>query len=86
MQWQLIWRRMKGKAKAALREKKIDLTKTGDGEAEVNELEEEYIAILSIIAAESIFRNPVSSHKFPFTEFCEGVNSNLKNPLFGRRG
>ena len=47
-----LWRRMKMKAKKVAREKKLNLQKTGGGQAEVEDLDEEIIAILSIISAD----------------------------------
>ncbi|XP_064622525.1 fibrinogen silencer-binding protein-like [Lineus longissimus] len=45
-----LWRRMKGKTKTVARDKKIDMAKTGGGAPEVDDLDEETVAILSIIA------------------------------------
>jgi hypothetical protein len=45
---------MKTKAKAVAREKKIDMTKTGGGLAEVNTVDDETWAILTIIAGDSV--------------------------------
>ncbi|XP_064595908.1 uncharacterized protein LOC135462614 [Liolophura sinensis] len=48
-----LWRRMKTKAKAMVRAKKIDLHKTGGGAADVGELGPEIMAILAIIGSGS---------------------------------
>lgn len=44
-----LWRRMKNKAKAIAREKRIDMSKTGGGLPEVNDVDDETWAILGII-------------------------------------
>uniref|UniRef100_UPI00358DF29C fibrinogen silencer-binding protein-like n=1 Tax=Myxine glutinosa TaxID=7769 RepID=UPI00358DF29C len=47
-----LWRRMKTKAKALAREKKLDMQKRGGGEAAICEVGEEIVAILTIIAGD----------------------------------
>ncbi|XP_064644512.1 uncharacterized protein LOC135498224 [Lineus longissimus] len=55
-----LWRRMKIKAKAVAREKKIDLGKTGGGTATVGEVDDEILAILNIIPGDlQQLHNPV---------------------------
>ena len=47
-----LWRQMKNKAKAAAREKKVDIVQTGGGKAVVGDLSEEQLAVLDIIVDE----------------------------------
>ena len=47
-----LWRRLKTKAKTVAREKKIDMTKTGGGSSEVDDVDDETWGILAIIAGD----------------------------------
>jgi hypothetical protein len=47
-----LWQRMKTKAKAIARERKIDMAKTGGGLPDINDVDDETWAILAIIVGD----------------------------------